>query len=148
MATRDFGYGVDLSRKDVKWRPGAAEYFLANLASPSIKEEYAEFREENPELDDEESADAFVDEYEDSETLESGFEAVIVRSINENECGSRDNFIFDDQCIYVGARIPRNHAEKLVMLTLEDIGRLLAKYLDCEHILENPVTVETLEITE
>ena len=148
MATRDFGYGVDLSRKDVKWRPGAAEFFLANLASPSVKEEYAEFREENPELNDEDFADAFVDEYEDSETLESGFEAVIVRSINENECGSRNDFIFDDQCIYVGARIPRNQIEKFAMLTLEDIERLLAKYLDCEHILENPVAVETLEITE
>ncbi len=145
MSIYDYGYGVDMSR--AKFCNNAAQYVMANLASESLKTDLLEFMTDNPELDAEEAVVEFVDSYEDDIHCNTGLEAIIVRCINDNECNGRDEFLYEDHCIYVGARIPRNDADRSAMKTMEEIQSTLAKYL-CPNVIETPISIESLEIHE
>lgn len=139
----DFGYGVDMSR--VNYKSGAARYIFEHYATDDIHKEFDDFCEDNPDLvEDGNAVDVFVEEYEDGITCASGLEGFLVRCINDAEFSKRDEFIYDDYCIYVGARIPADDSEKDNMLTMVDIRRILSKYLN--PILEEDVNIECLEI--
>ena len=137
----DFGYGVDMSQANFK--KGAAKYVLTNYAAEEILDDFKEFCAEYPDLVEDGSAEAcFADEYEDNIYYTSGLEAIIVKSINVKE--NTDAFMYDDYCIYVGSRIPLNDNQRALMLTMEDINRILAKYLG--PILEGDLVIESLVI--
>lgn len=139
----DFGYGVDMSRTEFK--QDAAKYIIKNFASKEVLGEYEDFCEDNADLvDDGIAEEVFVEEYEDAVSYAPGMCGLIVRCINDNECGGADIFEYDDYCIYLGARIPDNDAEKAKMLTKEDVRRILAKYLN--PILKCDVNIEHLQI--
>lgn len=140
----DMGYGVDTSAKSYQYRPDARHYIMENLASKSLKEEYKNFREENEDLNEEEALDVFFNEYEDEETGNCDIEGVLVRCMNENECGGRNVFRYDNYCIYVRNCIPKDEEERSKMLTMEEISVILAKYLN--PILKSLVTIESLDI--
>lgn len=139
----DFGYGVDTSR--VEFKQDAAKYILKNLASQEVLDEFEGYCADNADLvEDGTAEEMFVEEYEDSVSYATGIFGLIVRCINDNECGGADIFEYDDYCVYLGARIPANDAEKAKMLTQEDVRRILAKYLN--PILQCDVSIEHLSI--
>ena len=149
MATIDFGFGVDMSRDQAQFREGAALFIVQNLLSPEVETLWRVFREEHPELtDDAEAADMFCDEYTDEEGFYDGIEELLCRCMNDNECNGEPVFAYEDYCIFVGAKIPVDEADKVAMLTQEDIRRILAKYLNGEHVLKDYPNIETLEITD
>lgn len=139
----DFGYGIDMSR--AKLKQGAAKYVFEHYATDDIRSEFEDFCADNQDLvEDGTAEEVFVEEYEDSLSCANGIEVFIVRCINDIEFYKRDEFIYDDYCIYVGARIPEDDSDRQRMLTKADIHRILAKYLN--PILETEVVVEHLEI--
>ena len=139
----DFGYGVDTSR--VEFKQDAAKYILKNFASQDVLDEFEGYCADNADLvEDGTAEEMFVEEYEDSVSYATGICGLIVRCINDNECGGADIFEYDDYCIYLGVRIPTNDAEKAKMLTQEDVRRILAKYLN--PILRCDVNIEHLSI--
>lgn len=141
--TIDFGYGVVMD--DAEFKIDAAKYVLDNFATKEILAEFDEFKKDNPDLVDEDEAKViFVDEYEDHTYYESGICGLLVKCINELECGGEHKFEYQDYCIYVGARIPSDNKEKIKMLTQEDIRKILTKYLN--PILEGNVSLGFLEI--
>ena len=141
--TIDFGYGVVMD--NVEFKLDAAKYVLDNFATQEILDEFNEFRKYNDDItDDDEAKEIFVDEYEDPIYCEGGICGLLVRCINAHECGESHKFAYEDYCIYVGARIPADDDEKSGMLTMDDIRKILAKYLN--PILKNNVNVEFLEI--
>ena len=143
--TVDFGYGVDMSR--VKFKSGAARYIFEHYANDDIRNEFASFCEDNQDLvEDDTAVETFVEEYEDPITWASGIEGFLVRCINNAECKDYNDFAYDDYCIYVGARIPADEVQKSSLLTMEDIRRILAKYLN--PVLEAEAIVESLEIRD
>lgn len=141
--TIDFGYGVDMSRARMK--PDAAKYVFEHYATDDLRDDFKEFCEDNPEIvEDGTAVEVFVEEFEDDITCASGIEGFLVKCINDAECKKYSDFIYDDYCIYVGARIPANQTQKASMLTMEDIHKILAKYLN--PILETELVVEYVEI--
>lgn len=139
----DFGYGVDMSR--AKFKNGAAKYVLDNYATKDILDEFKDFCSEYEELvENGDAEEAFVEDFEDDLSGASGIEGLIVRCINDREFDKSDAFIYDDYCIYYGARIPANDMEKAGILTMENVRYVLAKYLS--PILDNELNVEFLTI--
>ena len=141
----DFGYGVDLSRTNFK--PEAPKYIIEHLAPASILEQFKEYCAENSKnLEEMEAALCFSDEYENDVHYIRGIEALLVDCINIAECDGNDTFLYDDYCIYVGARIPADEQHRASLLTMQDIQKILAKYLN--PILIDTVRIEFLEIRE
>lgn len=143
--TIDFGYGVDLSRTNFK--ADAPKYIIEHLAPSSILKQFKEYCAENSEdLNEVEATLCFADEYESDIHYIRGIEALLVDCINLSECDGNDTFLYEDYCIYVGARIPVDEKHKASLLTTQDIQRILAKYLN--PLLIDTVCVEFLEIRE
>ena len=139
----DFGYGVDISR--TQFVADAAKYTLEHYATKDILDEFEDYCKEYEDLVEEGIAEScFVEDYMDDVHCVDGIEAILIRCINDNECHGKDVFLYDDYCIYVGARIPANDDEKAELLTTESIRTILAKYLN--PILTEPVSVKFLEI--
>ena len=139
----DFGYGVDVSR--MQFVTGAAKYILEHYATKDILDEFEDYCKENEDLvEDGVAESSFVEDYMDDTHCVDGIEAILIRCINDNECHGKDVFLYDDYCIYVGARIPANDDDKAALLTMENIRAILAKYLN--PILTKSVNVELLEI--
>lgn len=128
-------------------KPDAAKYVFEHYATDDLRDDFKEFCDENPDLvEDGTAVEVFVEEFEDDITCTSGIEGFLVRCINDAESYKQHEFMYDDYCIYVGARIPEDGSDRQRMLTKADIRRVLAKYLN--PILEAEAVVESLEIRD
>lgn len=150
----DFGYGVDLSSSKVKWKDDSQkQVFLRAIKHKELKDYWDEFLSaiyENAESEapgfepSEEDVADFVDQYEHETFGWCGAEGMLAEVINLERFDGKDVFAYEDCCLYVGARIPKDDAERQKMPTMEEIQSILAEYLN--PLLEELVTVEYLEI--
>ena len=91
--TIDFGYGVDMSR--VQLKPDAAKYVFEHYATDDLRDDFKEFCDENPDLvEDGTAVEVFVEEFEDDITCTSGIEGFLVRCINDAESYKEYEFMY------------------------------------------------------
>ncbi|MBQ6403308.1 MAG: hypothetical protein IJI27_05330 [Oscillospiraceae bacterium] len=151
----DFGYGVDLSTSKANWKDGCEKtVFLKAIKHKELKDYWDAFLEaiqdgpDNLELPPHEPTDedieTFVDEFEEDLHGWCGVEGMLAEIINLERFDGHDVFAYEDCCLYVGARIPKDDAERQKMPTMEEIQSILAEYL--APLLEEPLPLEFLEI--
>lgn len=151
----DYGYGVDLSASKTHWKNGCEKtVFLQAIKHNELKEYWDAFLEailEGPDGLDlppyepvDEDIESFVSQFEDRLHGWCGVEGMLAEVINLERFDGRDVFAYEDCCLYVGARIPKDDAERQKMPTMEEIQSIIAEYL--YPLLEEPRPLEFLEI--
>lgn len=144
------GYGINLSRDQVKWRENAKELIVDLFISKAdtFKEEYDDYCNENGlDPEDAETKEAFVDDYNDDSAYGSdGLEGLLINILNEYaaEKGYNAEFRYGDYCIYLPAYIPEDKEDQKKRMTIQDIQTVLKAYMSV--LTENPITTEWLEI--
>ncbi len=149
------GYGV--CTENAQWNKNAAATFFNKYAvrSKRILSKYFNYRSEQIEENRKEEGDvlresdlmgAFCSEYENGTYCWTGLEAIIVDTINDIDFAGKTVFRFEDHCIYVAPEIPANEYERQKMLTQEEIGQILSKYLD--ELLPKPLNIAFYTIHE
>lgn len=127
MLRYDKGYGVITNT--LRWKDDAGDN-LVKMFGPNLVEEYSDELAENP-------LKEFLLEH-------GGLETLLCEVINENEGLEPDTFRFADPCIYVSATIPLDAQCKEKMLTIQDIDRILKKYLS--QLTEDKVKTTWLDV--
>ena len=141
------GYGVDLSK--VQWDKDAY-YTLLNEMYQRTKEgdeNYLSFCKDNnldPYITD--TADEFIETYENDIYCWSGFEGLLTDTINNAQCNGDAVFHYDDCCLIVYPTIPADTKDRDKTLTQIQIREILADYIN--PLAKEPVTIEWLEIHE
>ena len=144
-----YGYGVNLEHVGELLCEDACLKLteLAISRCKSLKELFDQFTEINSdEFDSPEDAKrCFCEDFEDDYCDGTGFGCLLSVVINELECGGATRFLYGDQCIFVEESIPYDARCKEKMLTILDIQRILAKYLN-PFLKDGVCTPEYLEI--
>ena len=130
----DHGFGVILNGEGTSEFRDDAPVSLVNMilkSTCSLAMEFEDYFKENKysysEIDD--AKIAFVKDFEDDE-YGCGLEGLLATFINVNEVIEESLFIYRDSCLYVSAHIPYDEESKKEMLTVKDIERVLALYLN------------------
>lgn len=143
----DFGYGVDLSTSKVQWRAGYQKIVYEQAVKhEDLRVNWEDFCcDKDPSLPaDEESIAEWVDTYEDDTGNWSGAEGLLAAIINLDKFDGEGIFAYEDQCLFVPARIPVDNADRLKWPTIREIQSILAEYLN--PLLTEPVATEYLTI--
>ena len=143
----DFGYGVDLSTSKVQWKAGYQNaVFEQAVKHEDLRDSWEDcccVKDPSFAADEERVAE-WVDTYEDDTGNWSGAEGLLVAIINLDKFDGEDIFVYEDQCLFVPARIPVDDADRLKRPTIREIQSILADYLN--PLLTEPVTTEYLTI--
>ena len=142
-----YGYGIDTSSDDFKLKPDAAKRLWEMAKNIDwVKESYQDYCFDNDLDPDGGFEEDYIEDYEDDNTYNTGFEALLTDVINELVDPVEKPFVYDDCVIVVPATIPANDTEKASMLTQQKIREILAEYVN--PLIEEPVVVGWYQVAE
>ena len=130
----DHGFGVILDGEGTSEFKENACALLVDMireSSVALSFEFEDYIKASDYTDSEldEPKIAFAEEFDDDE-YGCGFEGLLAAFINEKEELEESWFVYRDSCLYIPARVPYDEESKNAMLTVKDIERILAQYLN------------------